>query len=130
MWENTDQNNSEYGHFSRSDSLADASRNLYLSVKANSKKIGIKTSKYDSAVFYYCVKNELQGALIAHVDDTCWGENQTFVENIISPIKKIFNVGSKSFSTASDNLPLFILIFSFALIYDISPCSTSVKARD
>ena len=32
----------------------------------------------------------------AHVDNFCWGGYQTFTEDIISPIKKIFNVGSKS----------------------------------
>ena len=50
MGENMDQNNSEYGHFSRSDSLVDASRNLYLSVKANLTKIEIKTSKYEPSI--------------------------------------------------------------------------------
>ena len=56
-------------------------------------------SKYDSPVFYYYVKNELQGALAAYVDDYWWGGNQTFTDDIISPIKKIFNVGSESSNT-------------------------------
>ena len=40
--------------------LGDASRNWYLSVKNELTKIGVKTRKYDPAVFYYYVKNELQ----------------------------------------------------------------------
>ena len=37
--------------------------------------------------------------LPAHVDDFCWGGNQTFIDDIISPIKKIINVGSESSKT-------------------------------
>ena len=37
----------------------DASQNCYVSVKDELTKIGVKTSKYDPAVFYYYVKNEL-----------------------------------------------------------------------
>ena len=62
-------------------------------------KIGAKTSNYDPAVFYYYVKNEWQGALTAHVDDSCWGDNQTFIDVIISPTKKKFNVGSECSKT-------------------------------
>ena len=58
-----------------------------------------KSRRYDSAVFYYYVKKELQGVVAAHVDDFCWRENQTFIKNIISPIKKIFKFDSKSFKT-------------------------------
>ena len=79
--------------------LLDASRNWYQSVKDELTKIGLKTSRYVPAVFYYYVKNELQGVLAAHVDDFCWGGNQIFIDNIISPIKKIFNVGSESSKT-------------------------------
>ena len=49
----------------------DDSQNWYEIVKDELKKIGMKTSKHDPAVFYYYVKNELQGVLAAHVDDFC-----------------------------------------------------------
>ena len=32
--------------------------------------------------------------LAANVDNFCRGHNQTFIDNIISPIEKIFNVDS------------------------------------
>ena len=79
--------------------LADVPRNWYLTAKARLTKIGVKTSKYDPTGFYYYAKNELKGVLAAHVHDFCWGSNQIFIDEIISPIKKLFNVGSESSKT-------------------------------
>ena len=73
--------------------LVDVLRNLYLPVKDELTKIGVKTSKYDPAVFYYYVKNELQGMIAANVDTFCQTDNPTFIDDIISPIEKIFNIG-------------------------------------
>ena len=58
--------------------LSDASRNLYLHVKKELDKLGVKCSSFEPALFFWHFKNELQGLLVIHVDNLCWSGTKTF----------------------------------------------------
>ena len=42
----------------------------------------------------YQYRGTLHGLLVTHVDDFLWGGTDVFVENVIKPLHKIFEIGS------------------------------------
>ena len=76
--------------------LSDASRNWYLCVKEELDKLGVKCSRFEPALFFWHFKNELQGLLITHVDDFCWGGIENFKQIVIEPLRKVFSVGTEN----------------------------------
>ena len=46
--------------------------------------------------FFWHFKNELQGLLITHVDDFCWGGTKYFKQIVIEPLQKVFSVGTEN----------------------------------
>ena len=54
----------------------------------------MKVSKYDPSLFMYQYRETLYGLLVTHVDDFLWGQSHVFVENVVKPLNKIFEIGS------------------------------------
>ena len=75
--------------------LSDASRKWYLRVKEELCKLGIQCSKSELSLFYYQNNNSLDGILITHVDDFCWGGTKHFRDSITRPLKNIFSIGTE-----------------------------------
>ena len=75
--------------------LSDASRKWYLRVKEELCKLGIQCSKSELSLFYYQNNNSLDGILITHVDDFCWGGAKNFRDSIIRPSKNNFSIGTE-----------------------------------
>ena len=74
--------------------LMDASKSWYTRVKEELLKLNVKVSKYDPGLFMYQSRGTLHGLLVTHVDDFLWGGSHVFVENVIKPLHKIFQIGS------------------------------------
>ena len=68
--------------------------NWYTRVKDEPLKLNVKVSKYDPDLFMYQYRRTLHGLLLTHADDYLWGGSHVFVENIIKPLHKIFEIGS------------------------------------
>ena len=47
-------------------------------------------------LFYYQNNNSLDGILITHVDDFCWGGTENFRDSTIRSLKNIFPIGTES----------------------------------
>ena len=73
--------------------LSDASKSWYTRVK-ELLKLNVNISKYDPGLFMYQYRGTLHGLLVTHVDDFLWGGTDVFVENVIKPLHKIFEIGS------------------------------------
>ena len=58
--------------------------------------MGIHCSKFEPSLFYYQNNNSLDGILITHVDDFCWGGTEKFRDSIIRSLKNIFPIGIES----------------------------------
>ena len=58
--------------------------------------MGIHCSKFEPSLFYYQNNNSLDGILITHVDDFCWGGTENFRDSIIRSLKKFFPIGTES----------------------------------
>ena len=67
-------------------SLSDASRKWYLRVKEELCKLGIQCCKFEPC---------LDGILITHVDDFCWGGRENFRGSIIRQLKHILSMGTE-----------------------------------
>ena len=61
--------------------LSDASWGWYLCVKEELDKLWLKCSRFEPALFFWHFSNELQGLLITHVDDFCWGSTKKIQNN-------------------------------------------------
>ena len=59
--------------------------------KRRTVKIGSKTSRIDSGLFYWRENNTLNSIFACHVDDMTWGGNQYFKETIITKLKEFFS---------------------------------------
>ena len=54
----------------------------------------MKVSKFHLGLFLYQYRGTRHGFLITHVDNFLWGWPHVFVENVIKPLHKIFEIGS------------------------------------
>ena len=73
--------------------LKDASRKWYLKVVEKLKKLGFKTSVYDSGVFYLIKDGKLIGIVALHVDDFLHAGNDFFNKVIMPQVLSCFKVG-------------------------------------
>ena len=78
--------------------LSDASRIWYLTVKRELQQLGVNTSKYDEAIFFWRHDNDLHGILCSHVDDFFWGGSQLFKTKVIKAIKRRFQISQEEFN--------------------------------
>ena len=53
----------------------------------------MKVSKYDPDLFMYQYRGTLHGLLVTHADDFLGGGSYVFVQNVIKPLHKIFEIG-------------------------------------
>ena len=72
--------------------LSDASLQWYNSVKRFILSCGGKVSKSDPALFLWHKSNELNGAMIIHVDDFLWAGSDEFKNNVIEKLCKKYVV--------------------------------------
>jgi transposase InsO family protein len=75
--------------------LSDASLQWYTRVKTVLISLGAKMSKLDPAVFYWEGEEGVYGILACHVDDFIWGGDVTFQNNVITKVRKSFNIGKE-----------------------------------
>lgn len=74
--------------------LSDAARAWYETVKDELVRLGMRTSKFDPAMFMFNKGDTLEGIVCIHVDDFCWGGTERFEECVMSRLKKDFLVGT------------------------------------
>ena len=74
--------------------LRDAARAWYDTVREELVRLGMKTLRYDPAMFLWKKGDTLEGIVCIHVDDFCWGGSKQFEEIVISKLKKDFLVGT------------------------------------
>ena len=74
--------------------LKDAARAWYLRVKQELLQLGVKISKFDSALFSWHWAGECQGVICVYVDDFLWAGTNLFYERIIKKLEKLFLIGS------------------------------------
>ena len=77
--------------------LNDASRFWYLRVKEELTRLECQKSKYDSALFMYHTE-ELEGILVAHVDDFLWAGTDSFYSRVIVKLKTTFRISKEESS--------------------------------
>ena len=76
--------------------FVDASCGFYLELRKVLEELGCKVSIYDPALFMYSSSNELQGLLLAHVDDLIHGAGtEEFYNVILCPLKERFTFGKE-----------------------------------
>ena len=73
--------------------LRDAARAWYLRVKQELLQLGVKISKFDSALFSWHWDGECQGVICVYVDDFLWAGTDLFYERIIQKLEKLFLIG-------------------------------------
>ena len=73
--------------------LKDAARAWYLRVKQELLQLGVKISKFDSALFSWHWDGECQGVICVYVDDFLWAGTDLFYERIIQKLEKLFLIG-------------------------------------
>ena len=74
--------------------LNDASRFWYFRVKEELTRLGCKISKLDSSLFIYYT-DQLEGILIAHVDDFLFAGTRSFYESVIMKLKETFHISKE-----------------------------------
>ena len=77
--------------------LNDASRFWYLRVKEELTRLECQKSKYDSALFMHRT-NELEGILVAHVDDFLWAGTNHFYTKVVLKLKETFKISKEESS--------------------------------
>ena len=76
--------------------LNDAPRSWYRRVKSELKKLGVISSKFDEALFYYRVEGKLCGVMVLHVDDFLFGGNERFQKDVIQSLISTFEISVQS----------------------------------
>ena len=79
--------------------LKDASRLWWLRLDAALIDLGLTRLSLDQAVYVWRVNGTLRGILVLHVDDLAWSGERSFLEKVITPLKKKFAISSESSST-------------------------------
>lgn len=72
--------------------LNDAPRSWFRRVRSELKKLGVVSSQFDEALFYYRIDGKLAGVMVLHVDDFLFGGNKQFQQNIIQKLLAIFDI--------------------------------------
>ena len=74
--------------------LNDASRSWYLRVKEVLLELGMKMCEVENAVFHYG-KKTLDGIIIIHVDDMLFAGTENFMNSVILPFKRTFQISKE-----------------------------------
>lgn len=72
--------------------LKDAPRAWFRRVKCELDKLGVVSSVFDEALFYYKVDDKLSGIMVLHVDDFLYGGDKRFQEDVIKKFVCVFEV--------------------------------------
>ena len=59
------------------------------------QQLGVNTSKYDEAIFFWRHDNDLHGILCSYEDDFFWGGSQLFKTKVIEAIKRRFQISQE-----------------------------------
>ena len=73
--------------------LSDAGRHWYLRLKKELLGFGMKSCRYDQAVFVWFFNNAFSGVLACHVDDIVFGGCKQFHNDVISKLRSTFVIG-------------------------------------
>ena len=90
-------------------------------------KLGVKSSLYDSALFYWYFEGHIQGLISTHVDDFFGGGTDLFEKEIMNPLRSIYEIRTEhvnSFKYLGLNIKQnksAIMIDQVAYIQNISP---------
>ena len=74
--------------------LADGPRKWYLKLTGELKRLGCSQHKIDKGLFYYVNKDKLESVITCCVDDIAYGNTPLFLSNILTTLKKTFNIGT------------------------------------
>ena len=74
--------------------LRDASRKWFESFTKTLKELGMRQCLRDACLFYYRKDNKMCGLLLFHVDDILSSGDESFNNDIISPLRKKYNFGT------------------------------------
>ena len=72
--------------------LIDSARNWYASISQFLISVGCQVSLYDKALFSFHHNNKLCGLTLLHVDDFIFSGNQKFLDTVIKPLKKKYEI--------------------------------------
>ena len=72
--------------------LHDASRVWYLRIVEELTRLGVSTSSYDMALFFFKINGVLHGIILIHVDDFLWSGSDDFKMKVILKIKEVFKI--------------------------------------
>ena len=76
--------------------LNDASRTWYMRLLEELLKLNVKVSRFDAGLFFWHRNEQLEGVLITHVDDICWGGSDMFYNMVITKLYTTFLIGAES----------------------------------
>ena len=75
--------------------LKDAAKAWYCKVTSVIRELGGKRSMLEPNVFFWRDNNELKGILCSHVDDFCYGGNESFLKETIGDLRDKLKVGEQ-----------------------------------
>lgn len=75
--------------------LSDASRQFFISLSSELKRLGLEQSKLDHTLYMYFENKVLGGMILTHVDDFLYCGADDFEKKVMIPLSKRFAVGSK-----------------------------------
>ena len=75
--------------------LSDASRQFFISLSSELKRLGLVQSNLDHTLYLYFENKELRGMILTHVDDFLYCGADGFEEKVMIPLSKRFVVGSR-----------------------------------
>ena len=78
--------------------LNDAPRSWFRRVKSELDKLGVRSSIFDEALFYYKVEGHLAGLMALHVDDFIYGGSTEFTKDVISKLVSVFEISVQNCS--------------------------------
>ena len=113
--------------------LSDAARAWYLRVKSELQRLGVRMSKFDSALFSWYSGNDCHGVICVYVDDFLWAGTDLFYEQVIKKLEKLFLIGKfgqgefKYIGLKIDNNDSITTIDQLEYASSIQPISVSCK---
>ena len=75
--------------------LSDASRQFFISLSSELKRLGLEQSNLDHTLYMYFENKVLKGMILTHVDDFLYCGADGFEEKVMIPLSKRFVVGSR-----------------------------------
>ena len=75
--------------------LKDAAKAWYSKVVKVVEELGGERSRLEPNIFFWKKENKLNGILCSHVDDFCYGGNESFLRETIGKLREKLKVGEQ-----------------------------------